>query len=189
MATTYTRTKTKTETFTRIVSIKNQFKIAFLRLTDYTDDKINSYLEAINERKIEQITFWAYKDNEDGMREKWCELIISVDWSQHKSYILNEQVNITFKKSWKGVFPEITTAIEIMEETINEFDLECTFSVSFVKDISKKEYNFYMKKLGLVEGVIASWRNEKKSVYKNSSRELPELTSEINVQGGLMPSE
>lgn len=183
MATTYARTKT--ETFTRIVSIKNQFKTAFLRLTDCSDDKINDYLEVINEHKIEGITFWAYKYNENGKREKWCELILSVDWSQHESFILNEQVNVTLRKTWKGELPEIITSINTMEEAISVFDLESTFSVSFVKDISKEEYDFYMEKLGLKEGTYVPWKNEKKSYDKKFSKELPELIAEISVQGEL----
>ena len=176
-----TNTNTQTETFTRIFGIKNQFKIAFERLMGYSSKQCTPFLDAIQNKVINEITFWAYTYDEYGEREKWCELVLYVDWDEHEHFLIESKNEIFLKKSWNGVVPEVDVAIGMLEDAIAEFNLKPTFSVGFIKNISTEDYNFYMKKLGLVNGKKVKWKTGSKSVYKKSPKELSELSAEVRV--------
>lgn len=177
----YTNSATKTESFTRIFGIKNQFKIAFKRLMNYSDKQCKKYLDAIDNHAINDITFWTYTYNEQGEREKWCQLTIYVDWDAHQHFILKGEEQITLHKLWNGTTPEIDVAIEMIEEAILKFDLTPTFSVGFIEDINKSDYDHYMSHLGLVRGTEVKWKGGMKTVYKKSPKELSEITAEVAV--------
>jgi hypothetical protein len=176
-----TNTRAQTETFSRIFGIKNQFKIAFERLMEYSGKQCKPYLDAIQKKVVNEITFWAYTYDEHGEREKWCELVLYVDWDEHEHFLVESKNEIFLKKSWNGTVPEVDVAIGMIEDAIKEFDLIPTFSVGFIKNISKDDYDFYMKKLGLVEGKKVKWKTGSKSVYKKSPKELSELYAEVRV--------
>ena len=182
MASTHTNTSTKTETFTRILGIQSQFKIAFKRIMDYTDEKCQPYLDAIKAKKINFISFWAYKFDDFGEKEKWCELTLYVDWEKHERFTLEGNNEISLKRVWNGIIPDISVAVEMIEECISEFELIPTFSINFVKNISEDEYKHYMKILGLVSCKKVQWKNNKnKAIYASTPKELPELSAEVYV--------
>lgn len=176
-----TNTRAQTETFSRIFGIKNQFKIAFQRLMSYSSTECTPYLDAIQEKVINSIAFWAYTYDKEGEREKCCELILYVDWDTHEHFLIKGQNEILLQRTWNGAVPEIDTAIGILEDAIKEFDLIPTFSIAFTTNISKESYDFYMKKLGLVPGKQAKWKTGANTVFKKSPRELPELSAELRV--------
>ncbi len=176
-----TNSTTKTESFTRIFGIKNQFKIAFKRLMNYSNDQCKKFLEAIDDQVINHITFWTYTYNEQGEKEKWCQLTIYVDWDAHQHFILQGEEQVILHKSWNGTTPEIDIAIEMIEEAILKFDLTPTFSVGFIEGISKSDYDYYMRYLGLVRGTEVKLKGDMKTVYKKSPKELSEITAEVAV--------
>ncbi len=176
-----TNTSAKTEAFSRIFGVKNQFKIAFKRIMGYTDNQCQPFLDAIKNETINHITFWTYSFDEYGNKEKWCELVIYVDWNIHNSYLLEGKNEILLKKSWNGAIPEIDIAIGMIQDAIVEFELLPTFSVGFVDNISDNNYKYYMNKLGLVKGTTVKWKSGMKTVYKKTPKELPEMYAEVKV--------
>lgn len=182
------RTTTRTNTYTREVCLKNQFDIAFQRLTDCSENKRKLYLQTIEDKKIEYISFWAY-DYNNGEREKWIELTLFVDWGKHDNYILSGNDKIKLKSSWNGILPEIGATINIVQETIDEYQLETSFSVGFSKSVIGNEYEYLMNKLGLVHGKSIRWkgnRKESKLVYKGNPNELGELNATIHASSELI---
>lgn len=181
-----TNTNTQTETFSRIFGIKNQFKIAFKRMMGYTDVQCQPFLDAIKEKVIDYITFWTYSYDSFGNKEKWCELILYVDWALHKQFLLEGKNEILLKKSWNESVPEVDVAIGMIEDAISEFNLIPTFSVGFYRNISDYDYNYYMKKLNLVSGTTVKWKSGMKSVYKKVPKELPEMCAEVKIADNLL---
>lgn len=181
MATTSSNAAAKTEAFNRIFGIRNQFKLAFIRIMGYSHDRYQSYLDAIKDDVIEYISFWAYSYDSSGDKEKWCELTLYVDWTSHKRFLLEGKNEIILKKSRDGSLPEPEVAIGMIEDAITEFKITPTFSVGFVEKISSSDYNYYMNKLGLIEGKPVKWKAGAKTVYKQSPKELPELSVEVKV--------
>ncbi|OUO75176.1 hypothetical protein B5F53_18475 [Blautia sp. An249] len=183
-------TQTITETFARNVCIQNQFKIAFKRIMGYSSNEYKKFLDAISLHKIDSITFWAYKKNSYGKKEKWIELILNVDWKEHNNYLIRGGKTVELKRKWNGVLPEIEVAIDDIESFIEENQLIPSLSVGFASDLSTDEYNGYMKSLGLVHGKVFPWKEDvveirskenMVSLYKKSAREIPELTAELRV--------
>ena len=183
-------TQTVTETFARNVCIRNQFKIAFKRIMGYSSNEYKKYLEAISLHKIDSIIFWAYGYNSYGKKEKWIELILNVNWKEHNDYLIRGEKTVELKRKWNGVLPEMEVAIDDIESFIEENQLVPTFSVKFVPDLSRNEYNGYMESLGLVHGKAVPWKEDMVetrpkedmvSLYKKSAREVPELTAELRV--------
>lgn len=188
-------THTVTETFARNVCIRNQFKIAFKRIMGYSSDEYNKYIEAISLHKIASIIFWAYSYNGYGEKEKWIELILNVNWKEHNDYLIKGEETVELKRKWNGVLPEIEVAIDDIQSFIEQNQLESTFSVEFVPDISRNEYDGYMESLGLVKGKAVPWKEDMVDIrskedmvsfYKKSAREVPELTAELRVASKLV---
>ena len=175
----YSSTSTKTETFTRIFGIRNQFKIAFERLMSYSSKQCEPYLEAIKSNAINSISYWAYAFDETGEREKWCELVLFVDWDKYDHFLLESKNEVILNKNWDGIVPEVDVDIDMIENAVKEFNLNITFSVRFVDNISSKDYTYYMKHLGLMEGKKVKWRSGARSVFKASPKELSELSAEV----------
>ena len=150
----------------------------------YSDQQCQPFLDAINDKKIEYISFWSSKYNIKGEEEKWCELTMYVDWEKHKSYLLSGKKEITLKKVWDGVLPEVGSAIDIVEEMNKEFELYPSFSVGF-NHLDSVEYNNYMRKLGLVKGRYVKWKDNidktLSTIINESPKELDELRVEIRV--------
>ena len=188
MATTTTNSKTsaKTSTFQRIVAVKYQFRTAFIRIMSYQEKQYSPYLEAIDEKKISSISFWAYKYNEQNEREKWCQLTMFVDWNKHNSFLLDGRDSVVLKKEWNGVIPEVDSIISAFEEIITTYALTPTFSVQFDNNLNSDEYDCYMKKLGLVKGTSVSWKtdidySELSTIIKTTLTELQEMSLELQV--------
>lgn len=188
-------THTVTETFARNVCIRNQFKIAFKRIMGYSSDEYEKYLEAISLHKIVSIIFWAYSYNEYGKKVKWIELILNVNWKEHNDYLIRGEKTVELKRKWNGVLPEIEVAIDDIESFIEQNQLVSTFSVNFLPDLSRNEYDGYMESLGLVHEKAVPWKEDivdirsnedMVSIYKKSAREVPELTAELRVASKLV---
>ena len=176
-----TNATSSTSTFVRMLTIKNQYKIAFKRLMGYSDQQCQPFLEAIHEKKIDYISFWSSKYNSKGVEEKWCELTIYVDWEKHRSYLLSGKDKVTLKKVWDGVLPEVGSAIDIVEEMNEEYGLHPTFSVGF-NHLDSEEYNKYMRKLGLVKSRSVKWKDNVGSTLKTIINERPKELDELRVE-------
>lgn len=184
MARTGVSASASTATFVRMLTIKNQFKIAFQRIMDYSEESYTPYLSAISEKKIDSIAFWAYRKDSHGEREKWCQLTIYVDWDKHENFLLSGEKTVVLKKNWNGIIPEMGAAIDILVELIDEYKLTPTFSVGFVPEISTNDYDLYMKKLGLVSGKPVKWKDDVDvsdmvSVLDVTLSELQEVRAEL----------
>lgn len=186
MAITYTRSKTKTVTRTRIATIKDQFRLAFMRLMEYSKEQYSVYLEAIEEKAIKSISFYAYS-YENAERIKWAQLKFVVDWEKHQELIESGKELITYKESFEGYMPETTIGVEDFEQYIEENGLYASFSVEF-SPVGYQKYDYYMDKLGLVSGKRIAWRkdsneekDEKMTVVKvYSPRILEEFHMELS---------
>lgn len=190
MAITGTTTSANTSTFVRMLAIKNQFKIAFQRIMDYSQKNYAPFLDAISDKKIEFISFWSYKVNNTGEKEKWCQLTMFVDWKKHQSFLLDGRNSVVLKKSWDGILPEVGAAIDMFAEITAEYSLIPTFSVQFVSDISTSDYSYYMNKLNLVPGTTVKWKSgldtsNMTSLLKKYPEELQELSIEVLVSNDL----
>ena len=177
MASTYTTTNT----FTRKNCIKNQFKTAFLRLMDYSSKDYKDYIEAIECKKIDHINFYGYKYNKYNKKEKWIELTLFVEWDKYDEYIVKGEKSVQLKSKWGEVLPEVTVAIETIEEFVKEYNLKVNFSVGFVSNMTKQEKEQMMETLGLVYGEHIPWKNNSEicTIYSKRPREISELHTYI----------
>lgn len=182
-----TNTNTRTETFTRSICIKNQFRMALMRIRKYSAAECEPYMEALSEQKIKSMEFCAYKDTKDGGRELWAQLTMYVDWGKHNEYLKKGDVSVKLDKKWSGTLPEIDNSIKDMEDIVNEMTLKTTFFVNFSDRISDTEKDYYMKKLGLVYSSAIAWkksadgRSGSQTIYERIGRELQELSAELKV--------
>ena len=187
-----TNASTSASALPRILALKNQFKIAFKRIYDYSDEKIKPYLVLIEKQKIDYITFWAYSIDSNGEEEKWCELALYVDWEKHRSYLLAGEKEVIFKPSWNGTAPEVDSAIDTYLDYVdycstNYQSLTSTFSVGFAEDVSGAEHDSYMKLLGLVKGKSVKWKKgintaQYKTIVDSRPREIKELTVKVTIK-------
>lgn len=153
-----TNTTTATESLTRILSLHNQFRIAFMNIMEYSAEECTPFLNAIDDHAIHSIRFWAYSYNDDGTKEKWGEITLRVDWDKHNFLMSTENQTVVLKKKWGGGLPETRAAVESLNELIRTYKLKVNFSVGFVDNISTDRYNYYMKYLGLVKGTPIKWK-------------------------------
>ena len=100
--------------------------------------------------------------------------------------MIRGEKTVELKRKWNGALPEIEVAIDDIESFIEENQLVPTFSIEFVPDLSKNEYDGYMESLGLVHGKVIPWKEDMVSLYKKSAREVPELTAEFRVASKFM---
>ena len=168
---------TITNTFTRKNCIKNQFKTAFLRLMNYSSKEYKDYLDAIERQKIDHISFYGYKRNKYNKKEKWIELTLFVEWDKYNEYIIKGEKSVQFKSKWGEVLPEVTVAIETIEDFVEEYNLNVNFSVGFVSNMTKQEEDELMKSLDLIYGEYIPWKNNSETctIYSKRPREISEL--------------
>lgn len=190
MASTYTNTRT--ETFTRSICIKNQFRMALMRIRKYSAAECEPYMEALSEQKIKSMEFCAYKNTKDGKRELWAQLTMYVDWGKHNEYLKKGDVSVKLDKKWSGTLPEIDNSIKDMEDIVNAMTLRTTFFVNFSDNISDSEEEYYMKKLGLAYSSAIAWKKSadghsgSQTLYARKGRELQELTAELEVTESIL---
>lgn len=173
MASTYT----STNTYTRKNCIKNQFKIAFIRLMGYSREDYKDFIDAIEQKKIEYIKFYCYKYDEHNKEEKWLELVMFVEWDKYDRYILKGEDTVKLNLKWGETLPEVTVAIEAFEDFVKEYSLKVNFSLKFTDSVSEDERVKLRKLLGLVCGEETPWKKNApiSTIYSKSARELQEL--------------
>lgn len=63
-------TTAKTQSFSRMICICNQFILAFQRLMGYSETEYKKYIDAITMKKVSSISFWAYKYDQTGKKKE-----------------------------------------------------------------------------------------------------------------------
>lgn len=183
-------TTAKTQSFSRMICISNQFILAFQRLMGYSETEYKKYIDAITMKKVSSISFWAYKYDQTGKRKKWVELILKVDWEMHNNYLLRGESAVELKKKWNGALPEISVAIGDIQSFMEDNQLRAAFTVYFVPDLDRIELNRYMDNLNLTPHKEVDWRDETESIsgdngmvslYRRTPREAPEISAELRV--------
>lgn len=182
MANTYTTPTTNVKTYARIIAIRNQFAYAFKMIYDYSPKEYGPYLDVIEDKKINYITFWGCKFNElKNKNEKWCELTIYVDWEKHNSFMLSGETTIALSIKRKGIIPETECAVDLMVQVIKEYELTPRFSVGFTDNITTNEHDRLMKVLGLVKGSRVEWHGTKELIRQREIPSLNEMRTEFYV--------
>ena len=176
-----TITKTATTTYNRLNLIENEFEIAFRRIMDFDSSQVTNYMKAIRNKKIESVSFYGYKVNENKDKEKYIELCLFVDWKKHDSYIKNKKEKVRLPRGFEGTLLEIRKSIMTVNDFIKRANLCVNFSVEFVCSITEEEASNLMKELNLVYRAPIKWKSEDLLTHTDRTREVDELEARTKI--------
>lgn len=173
-----THTNTKTVTYARLPAICNQFRTAFYRIMNYSEDDAAPYLKWLSQKKIVSIAFWGYQYNQLNQKEKWCELTLHVDWVKHNEFVLKGSDHIQLKENYKGMIPEINAAIYWMQQMVECYNLYTSFTLTY-GNITSEEHDEFAREQDLVPSKKIEWHSTPISQGIVSGPELSELTADM----------
>lgn len=114
-----TKTKTNTQTNTRIEFILNHFRSALKRLTNFDNQQITEVLDGIENEEIASLDFIGYIP-QHGKNDVYVRLQLAVDWDEHHR-LRKEQPKITYDNRFdEGSCPEIYGLIMMTQNTIEK---------------------------------------------------------------------
>lgn len=145
-----THTSTKTYTTTRINVIDDQFEL-FLRCSGMDDDKVEKFLEAVNNHELESIGIYIMEDG-----ERIAEVEFEVDWEKHLEEIkVYGEIFDTDLPGWKdGVAVEAYVAVSRLSKAAKERGVNIKSWIRVSKEVEQSEekhkelcerlgYNYY----------------------------------------------
>lgn len=149
---TTTRTKTNTQTNTRIEFIINHFRSALKRLTDLDDYRITEVLDGIENEEIASLDFIGYIPLHD-KNDVYVRLRLAVDWDEHHR-LRKEQPQITYDNRFdEGSCPEIYGLIMMTQNTIENNKLMSGVLYCYSDHIGSVKY---FSQIGLQPKVVRS---------------------------------
>ena len=164
MAITYSRTATTTKTFTRIDLLKLQVVIA-LRRARIDSGTVNKIRNGVEKGWIEKIVVYGIDANDLA----WCQLTMTIDWSQHKLHLTAGRISVSIDDRWKN-----DTAIEV-DETLGLFE-----QYTQAKGLTSKVFVWYpnhveresvQRALGFVTASPMNWAGQ----LQGTAMKIPEL--------------
>lgn len=99
-----------TSEFKRLILIGIQITNIFAELTDESDEKIEQWQRAVEEKYVQSFTFYAVKSG-----KAYAELEVSIDWEEHKRQI--DRGNIIIKtKTPDGILAPTRNVVKRFHE-------------------------------------------------------------------------